>query len=261
MDVTGPMISDTIPDRQVLRLEELSLNSWPALRLLHYDGWILRLANGFTNRSNSVWPLYGSKLKLEEKVEHCERFYASHGQPAVFRIISDDSRKELDDFLDRRGYTVVTPTIQQTRYIKDVPPGAIPDGISIDSVPDERWTDDVTQVMELSYSLSTYLQILKHVVWPLGLFRARLDNKVIGVGLGATEGKFVGLAGMQVHPSYRRQGWAKKLMSAMIGWGRSLGAEVAYFQVEADNTPARMLYDSLGFEEVYSYWYRVKSQR
>jgi ribosomal protein S18 acetylase RimI-like enzyme len=252
------VILEAIADKKVLQLEELSMNSWPALRRVDYDGWILRLANRFTNRANSVWSLYGSNLKLEDKVDHCERFYSDQGQPTVFRIVSDDSRKELDDYLQRRGYTVVTPTLQQMRTVTDLAYDAIPDGITVDSVPDDSWANDVAKVTESPRSLSTYLQILKKVVGPLGLFRAHADDKVIGVALGAAEDKFVGLAGMQVHPSYRRQGWGRKLMAAMIAWGRSQGAETVYFQVEADNASARALYDNLGFEEVYRYWYRVK---
>jgi len=252
------MIKKKILDSKVLRLEEVSFNSWPSLRSLQYDGWILRAANGFTDRCNSVWPLYGSNLKLEEKVLRCERFYSVQGQPAIFRIPSDKSREELDDYLEKLGYTVKTPTIVETRRISDSPVATMPDGVSVSSVLDDCWIDDVVDVMDFSRSMATYRQILANIVWPIGLFRARVDGNVIAVALAVAEEEFVGLYGMHTRLTFRRQGWGRKLMSAMMHWGQSQGAKLAYFHVEEDNTPARRLYDGLGFEEIYRYWYRVK---
>jgi len=48
--------------------EELSLNAHPSLQTQVYDGWILRYANGYTSRANSINPLYQSTLDLQEKI-------------------------------------------------------------------------------------------------------------------------------------------------------------------------------------------------
>jgi ribosomal protein S18 acetylase RimI-like enzyme len=47
-------------------------------------------------------------------------------------------------------------------------------------------------------------------------------------------------------------------MEAMLSLGRSKGAKNAYLQVMLDNTKAYKLYQSLGFKELYQYWYRVR---
>ena len=44
------------------RLEEVAMNAWPALQQMLFDGWILRFAQGYTKRANSVHPLFESHL-------------------------------------------------------------------------------------------------------------------------------------------------------------------------------------------------------
>jgi len=39
-------------------VEERSLNAWPSLHQMLYDGWVLRFSNGYTRRANSVSPIY-----------------------------------------------------------------------------------------------------------------------------------------------------------------------------------------------------------
>ena len=255
------MMSKRVPNKRILRMEELALNSWPALRSLQYDGWILRLANGFNDRCDCVYPLYGSNLSLGEKVERCEFFYASRGQQAVFRITSDGSRAQLDDLLEERGYVVKTPTVVQTFCIADLAQNSKLDEVCISNVPDECWVNDVVDVIGFSGSRSTYQEILQNITWPLGLARAKTDASVIGVGLGVVEDNCLALYGMHIRDLHRRKGWARKLMSALLQWGRGKGAEYAYLHVEKDNSPARTLYDDIGFNEIYRYWYRVMSPR
>lgn len=48
-------------------MEELSLNNWQPLSTLLYDGWVLRFANGYTKRANSIQPILYSTLELEQK--------------------------------------------------------------------------------------------------------------------------------------------------------------------------------------------------
>ncbi len=69
-----------------LALEELSMNAWPALKTHLYDGWVLRFANGYTKRANSVHPIYSSTLPVGEKITFCEGLYGREGLPTVFKL-------------------------------------------------------------------------------------------------------------------------------------------------------------------------------
>lgn len=66
------------------RIEKVSLNSWPALQQILFDGWVLRFSEGYTKRANSVNPLFASSLDVEVKIDTCERLYAERGLPPSF---------------------------------------------------------------------------------------------------------------------------------------------------------------------------------
>ena len=101
------------------RIEEASLNAWPALEQMLFDGWILRFAQGYTKRANSVNPLYGSSLDVIEKVDICEELYAARGLPSVFRLTPFSSPTDLDQVLESQGYRKADPTFVLHLHVKD----------------------------------------------------------------------------------------------------------------------------------------------
>ena len=86
----------------------------------------------------------------------------------------------------------------------------------------------------------------------------RQDGKVIGCGMGVIEDGFAGLYEIVVDKDLRGKGYGRQLMLNMLKYAYEKGARKAYLQVVATNTPAVQLYESLGFKEVYRYWYRIK---
>src|SRR5262250_2490098 len=93
----------------VTLLEELNFNAWPALRTLHYDGWLLRSTGGDSRRVNSVNCMTAGALPLGDKVATCEAIYRRWGYGAVFRLtpLADPA---LDTMLIARSYTLDKPT-------------------------------------------------------------------------------------------------------------------------------------------------------
>lgn len=51
----------------------------------------------------------------------------------------------------------------------------------------------------------------------------------------------------------------KAVMSKILVTAKQLGTKSAYLQVVVGNTIAENLYSTLGFKEVYKYWYRKTS--
>ena len=102
----------------IRRMEELSLNAWPALKQVLYDGWVLRFADGYTRRSNSVNPLYAGSGSLSEKIRFCQGVYRAAGQPTVFKLTAASEPPALADALAAAGYREQARTSVQAAELK-----------------------------------------------------------------------------------------------------------------------------------------------
>lgn len=84
------------------------------------------------------------------------------------------------------------------------------------------------------------------------------DGQIVAIGLGILDRSYMGIYAIHVHPHYRGRKYARSVCTALLNRGKELGMTGAYLQVVEGNTPAKRLYLSLGFEDFYSYWFRVK---
>jgi GNAT superfamily N-acetyltransferase len=100
--------------------EEILLNQWQPLQTMLYDGWVLRFANGYTKRANSVNPIYYSQEDIYEKIRHCERIYAAHRLKTIFKITPFIQPTNLDDILENEGYSIIDPTSVRSIELKQI---------------------------------------------------------------------------------------------------------------------------------------------
>jgi N-acetylglutamate synthase len=239
-------------------VEELSMNAWPALQTLVYDGWLLRFANGVTRRANSVMPLYASKDNAAEKILFCEKVYADQGLPSIFKITKDSNPADLDAILAARGYQAEAQTSVQLLDLTHIEPVTNPE-VSLTSLETEEWHAAFCRMNGVGADRqATYRQIVQAII-PLKCFATlRLNGQIIGCGLGVLQAGSIGLFDIVIDQAYRRQKYGEKMVQSLLAWGKQLGARLAYLQVMCNNAPAIGLYARLGFREEYQYWYRVK---
>lgn len=64
----------------------------------------------------------------------------------------------------------------------------------------------------------------------------------------ALSGDWLGITGLEVDPSHRRQGLARSVLARLLEWSAEEGATTAWLHVETGNTPALSLYGSLGLQ-------------
>ena len=238
-------------------IEEMSLNAWPALEVVLCDGWVLRFADGYTRRANSVNPLYASTGDLSQKIALCERLYRERGLPVIFKLTRESEPRDLEAALVERGYERVAQT---SVYTSDLAHGDDPAGIEIETswARATEWREAFHRIKPVEGGRrEAHDRILASIPLPTGFTLAREDGQVVGCALGVVQGDWLGVFDVVVGEAFRRRGHGERLMKGLSAWGKAEGAEKAYLQVMRENAAAQRLYQKLGFREAYPYWYRI----
>jgi GNAT superfamily N-acetyltransferase len=242
----------------IRRIEEISMNACPSLQTILYDGWVLRFANGYTRRANSVNALYPSSREVVEKIQWCEQVYRSRGLPVTFKLTTDCQPEDLDEVLASRGYPAEAVTSVQLANLKEWQEPADPQ-VELATTLTDEWLAALCRLNAITdRNRATLRQTLENPL-PRQCFAAlRSEGRIAACGLGVVQDGPLGLFDIVTDPGFRRQGLGRRLVASLLGWGRQAGAVMAYLQVMADNDPAVRLYAGLGFQEAYRYWYRTR---
>ncbi|MFC5403421.1 GNAT family N-acetyltransferase [Cohnella soli] len=238
-------------------IEELSLNHWPALTTLLCDGWVLRLAEGYTKRANSVSALYGTTFDTNDKIAHCESVYATHRLPATFKITPFVHPANLDDILAARGYSLVDQTSVQTLELANIREPQIRSVRIVEAV-DSEWLDDYCRLNQIKSEVRVTMErMISLISTPIAFISFYERDQVVAVGFGVVEREYIGLYDIVTDAGSRNRGFGEQMILNLLEWGKKNGAKYSYLAVVADNAPAMRLYSKLGYSEAYRYWYRI----
>lgn len=239
-------------------IEEISLNAWPSLQQILYDGWILRFANGHTKRANSVNPLYMGTKDVYEKIKRCEHIYIDKNLQPVFRITPLASPENLDEILAHSGFEKKDVSSVQVMDLESVTPQAA-GSIQLWTEFSQDWLDSFVHVGGVTIESQKSLTGMLRNIASKKCFAVLLkENQVVSCGLGVMEKQYIGLFEIITAKTERRKGFGEELILNLLAWGKQNGAKKAYLQVVMNNQPALNLYSKLGFQEVYQYFYRIK---
>jgi GNAT superfamily N-acetyltransferase len=241
-------------------IEEFSINAWPALQTLLLDGWLLRFADGYTKRSNSISALYeGSEQELVSKIEKCEEIYRQAGQPVLFKITPFVSPL-LDRMLEDRGYKSIEPSLVMELDNLSAVPEPSRFEICIESAITREWVDRLITMNGMAErDGNTTLKLFDRTLLHTSFFTLYDEDVAVACGIGVANKEYVGLFDIVTHPDHRNKGCGEQLLYYILKWAREYGATKSCLMVLRHNPPANRLYEKLNYKIAYPYGYRVKA--
>jgi GNAT superfamily N-acetyltransferase len=225
-------------------------------------GWVAQFAYGHTRRANSVTALgWDAADDMEARIDEVEAFYARHAQPAVFRLTRFSAPEALDAALDRRGYERRAGALVLRRALDPAEPllAAAPEP---EDLPLDAWIAEFARLHGSDPAQHTaHRAIIEAIEAPrlcAALPESGAPERSAACAIAVHDTGCVGIFDVVTAEALRGQGYGRRLMLGILAWGARRGARLAYLQVVETNMPARRLYDALGFQEAYRYWYRVR---
>ena len=253
-------------NRLTTQVEETCRNAWPALKEVHFDGWLIRLAQGATRRTNSVNVMRrssGGGRPLADKIAYCEAIYRAHGQPSYFRILSS-ADPALDAALAARGYRAEDETATLHMDFRRHPPPSPGAAIATqvhDGRPPRPWLEAHRIHSRRTPDEAAKLHAILDVLAVPAFFAEARDTagEIASVAFCGIHARMACVQWVVTDPAQRRLGLSHAALSALLVRAAEAGATAACLQVVAANTPAIALYKRLGFAaELYRYHYRVR---
>jgi GNAT superfamily N-acetyltransferase len=251
-------------------LERIMVEGWPPLERAQLGGWLLRAGAGFTARANSVLPLGDPGVSLSEAIDHCQSWYDQRGLRRLFALFGPAGFAVDDDLLGRellaRGYEPFNSTVVLTAPTRALPPEVPRPGgaqVRLQATASPQWWDawaaghgraDGTDAEHANAATAAVRAVMSGS--PDQLFASlEVDGGLAGIARVAFTHGWAGVFAVRVAPEHRRAGVAVQLMGALADASRSRGIRSMYLQALKASSPARGLYERLGFDTHHEYRY------
>ena len=217
------------------------------------DGWWLRCNPDLPNRRpNSATTPPDGRID-PGVVGEIIGWFAARGRPPIIRVLStSDSR--LEEHLTSKGWTTEAPTnVMVSHAIGGLSAERVRAFGGGDGVPDEFVRTRVAAGMTAT---AAHLVHESGRGMSAGYAIAPATGETVAVGRTEMQDAMVGVYDVVTMPGERRKGWGTDVVRGLLSWAVARGATSAFLQVEVSNEAAVGLYGKLGFEILYTYWYR-----
>lgn len=231
------------------------MNAWPAIDTRPLDGWLMRSANGYSKRANSVTAITAGAKLSEDQITRIISYYQGLGLPAVVRL-SPLSHPSVDAMLAARGFSSFELTLG---LVAPIDARITPDArVNFASKAERDWlVANATSYGSDKANYDHLEAIVSRILQPAAFASLTMDGKACAWGIGVAERGYLCLQDIVVAPQARGAGLGRTLVRSLMHWGLSNGAKTAFLQVRDTNDVAIRLYRSLGFQEAYRYTHRI----
>lgn len=240
-------------------LQELMAHGLPGLHQQWLGRWLMRSADGYTGRANSVLPLGDPGAPLDVAMRRVVGWYADRGRPPLLQLFGPTGFDPVQDALGAwvlpRGWQVFQRTLVMTASSTQLAgngASAAAPAVQIRPAPDEQWwAGSQPREQEHRETLTAMLAAIPEQAF----LTATAGDGAAAVGRVVFTAGWAGVFAVHVLPEHRRQGLARAVTQAAARAAVARGARSIYLQVSADNEPAIALYRSLGFVVHHEYVY------
>lgn len=240
-------------------LEGRLVNAWPCFETEFCEGWLLRFAEGYSKRANAATPIVpGAKLDAD-LIRHIAGCFETRGIAPCFRLTGTED-PGCDAALGAFGYELYDPSLVMVAELGlDL---EADEEVRIGRAPKPRWIAAAAAAYGGDKVNADKLgRIVRLIRQPAAFATLSVDEEDAAWGLAVAERGYVGLYDIVIAPHLRGLGLGRRLVRALLNWGREAGATRGYLQVREANEIAHQLYGSLGFETAYRYTHRVPPER
>jgi N-acetylglutamate synthase len=242
------------------RIDEASFNAFPSLKQVLFGSWLMRFSAGLTRRANSVNPRDPACPGIAAAIAAGEVLYRAQGLPTIFRVPSI-----VDPALDRelalRGYASEGESCVLYGAIDKLAALADP-AVRLLETPEAGWLAAMAALQGHNRAQrAIYRSIVGAIAIPARFALLAIDGVPAALAYGAIHDGLLCYESVITDPRHRRQGLARRVIASLASWARDSAATGACLEVDAGNTPARVLYADFGLSELYRYHYRREPAR
>lgn len=244
-------------ERLLARVEDACLNAAAPPQQRWLDGWLVRCSPGKAKRARSIHALAEGRLSLDERLALARPLFDAAGVPMLFRIHRFTCPATLDADLAARGFGTLDDTRVMVCAQPDIRERSLPAGVAFEPLNGAAFAEAVG-VLRGSPAAQREAHAQRLLASPVAYrgWALRREGEVLACGQIAAEAGLVGLYDVFTRDDQRGSGLATLLCERLLLEGLRGGTHIAYLQCEADNAPARRIYQRLGFADAYAYHYR-----